>query len=90
MWPNLDELDLVISLGRETWRIDAKAWASPVALAQALLAGEPPSQHLHIVIPDHQRPACSALNDMIAGRRMTARTASGMKRLLDQAARGAR
>lgn len=90
MWPNLDEFDLHIQLGRNVWRIDAKAWASPVALAHALLAGEPPGQHLEIVIPDHQRPACAAINDMLAGRRMTARTLSGMKRLLGQAAREAR
>jgi hypothetical protein len=90
MWPNLDEFDLHIQLGRNVWRIDAKAWASPVALAHALLAGEPPDQHLEIVIPDHQRPACAAINDMLAGRRMTARTLSGMKRLLDRAAREAR
>jgi hypothetical protein len=86
MWPNLDELDLVIRLGGKTWRIDAKAWASPVALAQALLASEPPAQLLHIVIPDHQRPARSALNDMLKGRRMTALTARDMKTLLDRAA----
>ena len=49
MWPNLDEFDLHIQLGRNVWRIDAKAWASPVALAHALLAGEPPGQHLEIV-----------------------------------------
>ena len=90
MWPNLDEFDLLIQLGVKSWRIDAKAWASPVALAQALLAGEPPGQQLEIVIPDHQRPACAAVNDMLAGRRMTARTLSGMKRLLEQATREAR
>jgi len=87
MWPNLDEFDLHIQLGRNTWRIDAKAWASPVALAHALLAAEPPGRQLEIVIPDHQRPACAALNDMLAGRRMTARTLSGMKRLLEREAR---
>lgn len=90
MWPNLDEFDLHIQLGGNVWRIDAKAWASPVALAHALLACEPPGQHLEIVIPDHQRPACAAINDMFAGRRMTARTLSGMKRLLERAAREAR
>jgi hypothetical protein len=90
MWPNLDEFDLHIQLCRNAWRIDAKAWASPIALAHALLAAEPPGQQLEIVIPDHQRPACAALNDMLAGRRMTARTLTGMKRLLERAAREAR
>lgn len=90
MWPNLDEFDLLIVLGGKSWRVDAKAWASPAALAQALLAAEPPRQHLEIVIPDHQRSACAALNDMLAGRHMTARTVSDMRRLLERAARGAR
>jgi hypothetical protein len=90
MWPNLDEFDLHVQLGRNTWRIDAKAWASPVALAQALLASEPPGQQLEIVIPDHQRPACAAVNGMLVGRRMTARTLSSMNRLLERTAREAR
>jgi hypothetical protein len=90
MWPNLDEFDLLIRLGRRSWRIDAKAWASPVALGQALQDGDPPGQPLEIVIPDHQRPACSALNDMIADRRMTARTVSSMKNVLSRAARDPR
>ena len=90
MWPNLDEYDLHVELGTNRWRIDAKAWASPVALAHALLAGEPPGQQLEIVIPDHQRPACTAVNDMLAGRLMTARTLGDMKRQLARAAREAR
>jgi len=89
MWPNLDEFDLLIRLDRKSWRIDAKAWA-PRLRSRRLLAGDPPGQRLEIVIPDHQRPTCSALNDMIAGRRMTARTVSSMKSLLDRAARDAR
>jgi hypothetical protein len=90
MWPNLDEFDLHVQLGRNAWRIDAKVWASPVALAHALLAGEPPGQQLEIVIPDHQRPACAPVNGMLVGRRMTVRTLTGMKRLLERAAREAR
>jgi hypothetical protein len=89
MWPNLDEFDLHVQLGRNSWRVDAKAWASPVALVQALLTAAPPGHQLEIVIPDHQRPACAAMNDMLAGRRMTARTLTGMKRVLERAAREA-
>lgn len=90
MWPDLDEFDLLIRLGGKSWRVDAKAWASPLALAQALLDSEPPRQQLEIVIPDHQRTACAAVNDMLAGRRMKVRTVSNMKQLLDRAAREAR
>jgi len=90
MWPNMDEFDLLIEFGGKSWRVDAKAWASPLALAQALTDGDPPAHHLEIVVPDRQRPACAALNDMLSGRRMTVRTLSGMKSLLDRAAGGAR
>jgi hypothetical protein len=86
MWPNMDEFDLFIEVRGKSWRVDAKAWASPLALVQALLDGDPPAQHLEIVVPDRQSPACAALNDMLSGRRMTVRTLGGMKSLLDRAA----
>ena len=90
LWPDLDEYDLLITLGRREWRIDVKAWASPIALAHALLASELPGEHLDVVIPDHQGPACGAINDVIRSRNMTAMTIRGMKSLLRTAAREAR
>lgn len=62
MWPHKDRYDLRIMAGSLVWKIDAKAWASPVALADALREKEPPEPGLIIVIPDHQRSSA----DMVA------------------------
>jgi REase associating with pPIWI_RE len=90
LWPHLDEYDLRITIGGRTWRIDVKAWASPVALARALLAADRPREHLHIVLPDHQTPACPAISDVLRPRNMTVTTMGRMKATLRAAGREAR
>ena len=65
MWPNKDQYDLRITLGGKTWKVDAKAWASPVALADALREKDCPVPGLIIVIPDHQRTSASLIAEAI-------------------------
>ncbi|WP_425302117.1 hypothetical protein, partial [Nocardia cyriacigeorgica] len=36
MWPHKDRYDLRIRLNGKEWRVDAKAWSSPVAIVEAL------------------------------------------------------
>lgn len=90
MWPHKDRYDLKIALGREIWRVDAKAWASPVGLGEALLEAEPPALPLIIVIPDHQKSSREMLHHMIGGRGYTVLTAAGLKAQIDQAKEAAR
>ena len=65
MWPHKDRYDLKIALGARVWKVDAKAWASPVALADALREKESPEPGLIIVIPDHQRSSAPLVADAI-------------------------
>lgn len=67
MWPHLDRYDIKITLGAHVWRVDAKAWASPVALGEALRDTRPAAPGLVIVIPDHQRPSLELLRHVIGG-----------------------
>ncbi|GAA2821415.1 restriction endonuclease-related protein [Crossiella cryophila] len=65
MWPHRDRYDLAITLGRQVWRVDAKAWASPVALGEALRGTPPVAPGLVIVVPNHQRPSLDLLRHVV-------------------------
>ncbi|MEV5413170.1 hypothetical protein AB0K60_30570 [Thermopolyspora sp. NPDC052614] len=86
MWPHKDRYDLRITLGRKVWRVDAKAWASPVALGEALRDTEPAEPGLIIVIPDHQRASRGLLADMLRGAGYRVMTATDLKNDIDKAA----
>ncbi len=88
MWPHKDRYDLKIILGQKVWRVDAKAWASPVALGEALRDGDPPALPLFIVIPDHQRPSRELLQHMVAEQGYTVLTAADLKAEIDKAKKG--
>lgn len=61
MWPHHDRYDLEITVNGYRWQVDAKAWASPVALAEALRGASPAVPGLIIVIPDYQRSSLELL-----------------------------
>lgn len=86
MWPHKDRYDLRITLKGEVWRVDAKVWASPVALGDALRETEPAEPGLIIVIPDHQRTSRGLLADMVRGAGYRVMTATGLKTDIDKAA----
>ncbi|MEU6025326.1 hypothetical protein [Micromonospora sp. NPDC047134] len=65
MWPHKDRYDLKIKLRNKAWKVDAKAWVSPLALADALRDKEPPEPGLIIVIPDHQRSSAPMVAEAI-------------------------
>ncbi|MGW2542516.1 restriction endonuclease-related protein [Kitasatospora sp. NPDC001574] len=95
MWPGElrpDEYDLRITAaapGRRvrTWRVDAKDWASAVALARALLEREPKPYALCIVVPDHQGHEVAYLQARLTGRKTKVFT---LTRLVEQIKRAAR
>jgi len=71
-----DEYDLHITVavsGRRTqhFRVDAKAWESVDALADALLERQPPPYPLTILLPDHQDHERHYLAARLRGRRIT-------------------
>jgi hypothetical protein len=86
MWPDLDKYDVRVRLGRREWRIDAKAWASPVRLIDAL-RGEAPQAAFYIVLPDHQGFVCQALEEALKRQGFRVRTASQVKAEMSEEAR---
>ncbi|WP_210750135.1 restriction endonuclease-related protein [Nocardia gamkensis] len=86
MWPHKDRYDLRITLKRKVWRVDAKAWASPVALGEALRETEPAEPGLIIVIPDHQRSSRDLLAAMLRGTGYRVMTATDLKNDVDKSA----
>ncbi len=82
MWPHKDRYDLRIELGQRTWRVDAKAWASVVALGESLRPEEEEETYtgLIIVIPDHQRNEREVLHHMVSGHGYRVLTATGLER----------
>lgn len=78
MWPHQDRYDLKIEFGAQVWRVDAKAWASPVALGEALRSARPAAPDLMIVVPDHQRSSLELLRHMIGGRGYRVETAKDL------------
>ena len=90
MWPDLDSYDVHIETPARQWRIDAKAWVSPVRLLDALRDRPPRERPLYIVIPDHQRPACRALNENLRPHGFIVRTATQIKSEVSKAIRGNR
>jgi restriction endonuclease in pPIWI_RE module len=93
MWPGElrpDEYDLKITIavpGRRTriLRVDAKAWESIDALAQALLEGEPKPYPLIIVVPNHQAHEVEYLKTRLAGRRTSVTTLKDLVRQVKRA-----
>jgi hypothetical protein len=90
MWPDLDSYDVHIETPARQWRIDAKAWVSPVRLLDALRDRPPRERPLYIVIPDHQRPACRALNEALRPHGFIVRTAAQIKSEVSKTIRGNR
>lgn len=90
MWPDRDKYDLHITTPSREWRIDAKAWASPVKLLDALRDHPPRERPMYIVVPDHQRFACHALNEALAPLGYIVRTASQVKDQVTEEMRGNR
>jgi hypothetical protein len=90
MWPDLDSYDVHIQAPARQWRIDAKAWASPAGLLDALRERPPRERPLHIVLPDHQRPACQALNEALRPHGFKVCTAAQVKSEVSKAMRGNR
>jgi REase associating with pPIWI_RE len=90
MWPDLDSYDLHIETPARQWRIDAKAWVSPVRLLDALRERPPRERPLYIVLPDHQRPACRALYEALRPHGFIVRTAAQIKSEVGKAIRGNR
>lgn len=88
MWPDLDSYDLHIETPTRQWRIDAKAWASPVRLVDVLRDRPPEDRPLYIVLPDHQRPACRALNEALRPYGFIVRTAAQVRSEVSKAMRG--
>ncbi|MDT0300606.1 restriction endonuclease-related protein [Streptomonospora wellingtoniae] len=89
MWPHKDRYDLRIELGDCTWRVDAKAWASIVALGESLRPGgeDEADTSLTIVIPDYQRTERELLHNMISGYGYRVLTATGLERQIAKEAR---
>jgi REase associating with pPIWI_RE len=90
MWPDLDSYDVQIKLGVREWRIDAKAWASPVRLLDVLKDHPPGERPLYIVLPDHQHPACRALDEALRQHGFIVRTAAQLKAEVSKEARESR
>lgn len=90
MWPDRDSYDVHIKTPARQWRIDAKAWTSPVRLLDALRERPPQERPLYIVLPDHQRPACRALNEALRPHGFIVRTAAQIKNEVSKAMRGNR
>jgi hypothetical protein len=90
MWPGLDSYDVRIVTPSQEWRIDAKAWVSPVRLLDSLRERPPRERPLYIVLPDHQRPACRALNEALRPHGFIMRTAAQIKSEVGKAMRGNR
>ena len=90
MWPDLDSYDVHIQAPARQWRIDAKAWVSPLGLLDALRERPPRERPLYIVLPDHQRPACQALNEALRPHGFKVRTAAQIKSEVSKAMRGSR
>jgi hypothetical protein len=90
MWPDLDSYDLQIETPARQWRIDAKAWVSPIRLLDALRERPPRERPLYIVLPDHQRPACRALNEALRPHGFIVRAAAQIKTEVSKAIRGGR
>jgi hypothetical protein len=67
MWPHRDCYDLAITLGEEEWLVDAKTWASPRALGEALRSRPPAVPKLVIVIPDHQKKDLDLVRQLVDG-----------------------
>ncbi|WP_211222523.1 hypothetical protein [Actinokineospora enzanensis] len=86
MWPHRDRYDLAVTLGEQVWRVDAKAWASPVALGEALRGTRPAAPGLLIVVPDHQRPSLELLRHLVGGSGYRVLTAKDLKTELTRAA----
>jgi hypothetical protein len=90
MWPDRDSYDVQIKIGTQEWRIDAKAWASPVKLFDVLKERPPKERPLYIVLPDHQRPACRALDEALRPYGFIVRTAAQLKAEVSREARRSR
>ena len=90
MWPGRDSYDVHIKIRTREWRIDAKAWASPVKLLDVLKEHPPQERPLYIVLPDHQRPACRALSEALGPHGLIVRTASQLKAEVSKEARRSR
>ncbi|GLW90626.1 hypothetical protein [Actinokineospora globicatena] len=86
MWPHQDRYDLRIALNGHVWRVDAKAWASPMALGEALRGTTPAAPDLTIVVPDHQRPSLTLLRTMLKDSGYQVDTVRGIKKKLTAAA----
>ena len=86
MWPEKDRYDLAIALGSTVWRVDAKAWASPIALGEALQGTRPAEPGLIIVIPDYQRSSRDMLATMVALDGYRVMTADDLKKDITRAA----
>jgi hypothetical protein len=86
MWPNRDLYDLAINLGEDEWLVDAKTWASPRALGEALRARPPAVRKLVIVIPDHQRKDLHLVRQLVEGCGYRVVTARQLKKELTEAA----
>lgn len=87
MWPDLDSYDVHIETPSQQWRIDAKAWVSPVRLLDTLRERPPRERPLYIVLPDHQRPACRALNEALRPHGFIVRIAAQIKSEVSKAIR---
>lgn len=86
MWPDRDLYDLAIKLAGKEWFVDAKMWASPRALGEALRARPPAVPDLVIVIPDHQRKDLHLLRQLVEGCGYRIVTARELKKELADAA----
>lgn len=89
MWPHKDRYDLRISLRKNEWKIDAKAWASVMKLSEVLSERSPAEPGLLIVIPNHQHAEREFLNTRIRKHGYRALTQSGLIKELRRAKRGA-
>ncbi|WP_245812020.1 hypothetical protein [Actinophytocola xinjiangensis] len=86
MWPHQDRYDLRIALNGQVWRLDAKAWASPMALGEALSGTTPAAPRLIVVVPDHQRSSLTLLRTMLKDSGYQVDTIRGVKKQLNVAA----
>lgn len=86
MWPDRDLYDLAITLGEQEWLVDAKTWASPRALGEALRVRPPAVPKLVVVIPDHQRKDLHLVGQLVDGCGYRVVTAQRLKDELAEAA----
>lgn len=86
MWPHRDLYDLAIKLRANEWLVDAKTWASPRALGEALRARPPAVPKLVIVVPDHQRKDLHLVRQLVDGCGYRVATARDLKKELADAA----